>query len=51
MVVAVTLVALMVAGVQFGEHCGVVALGIGGGGTKQPLALVEGLTENTHPGL
>ncbi len=40
------LVALMVDGVHFGEHCCVVALGIGGDGTKHPLALVEGSTEN-----
>jgi hypothetical protein len=45
------LVALMVDGVHFGEHCCVVALGIGLDGTKHPLALVEGSTENTHPGL
>jgi putative transposase len=41
------LVALMVDGVHFGEHCCVVALGIGIDGTKHPLALVEGSTENT----
>jgi transposase-like protein len=41
------LVALMVDGVHFGEHCCVVALGIDGEGTKHPLALVEGSTENT----
>jgi putative transposase len=40
------LVALMVDGVHFGEHCCVVALGIGIDGTKHPLALVEGATEN-----
>ena len=40
------LVALMVDGVGFGEHCCVVALGIGIDGTKHPLALVEGSTEN-----
>src|SRR5215210_5950215 len=40
------LVALMVDGVHFGEHCCVVALGIGIDGTKQPLALAEGSTEN-----
>jgi putative transposase len=40
------LVALMVDGVRFGEHCCVVALGIGIDGTKHPLALVEGSTEN-----
>jgi transposase-like protein len=36
----------MVDGVHFGEHCCVVALGIGIDGTKHPLALVEGSTEN-----
>jgi transposase-like protein len=41
------LVALMVDGVHFGEHCCVVALGIGLDGTKHPLALAEGSTENT----
>jgi putative transposase len=40
------LVALMVDGVHFGEHCCVVALGIDIDGTKHPLALVEGSTEN-----
>ena len=40
------LVALMVDGVHFGEHCCVVALGIGIDGTKHPLSLVEGSTEN-----
>jgi putative transposase len=40
------LVALMVDGVHFGEHCCLVALGIGIDGTKHPLALVEGSTEN-----
>ena len=40
------LVALMVDGVNFAEHCCVVALGIGIEGTKHPLALVEGSTEN-----
>src|SRR5688500_4556424 len=40
------LVALMVDGVHFGEHCCVVAMGIGIDGTKHPLALVEGSTEN-----
>jgi hypothetical protein len=40
------LVALMIDGVHFGEHCCVVALGIGIDGTKHPLALVEGSTEN-----
>ena len=42
----VDLVAVMVDGVHFGEHCCVVALGIGVDGTKHPLALVEGSTEN-----
>jgi putative transposase len=42
----VDLVAFMVDGVHFGEHCCVVALGIGVDGTKHPLALVEGSTEN-----
>jgi len=40
------LVALMLDGVHFGEHVCVVALGIGIDGTKHPLALVEGDTEN-----
>ena len=40
------LVALMVDGVHFGEHTCVVALGIDIDGTKHPLALVEGSTEN-----
>jgi putative transposase len=40
------LVALMVDGVHFGEHLCVVALGIGIDGTKHPLAVVEGSTEN-----
>jgi putative transposase len=40
------LVAVMVDGVHFGEHTCVVALGIGVDGTKRPLALVEGSTEN-----
>jgi putative transposase len=43
----VDLVAFMVDGVHFGEHCCVVALGIGLDGTKHPLALVEGSTENS----
>jgi transposase-like protein len=42
----VDLVALMVDGVHFGEHCCVVALGIDIDGTKHPLSLVEGSTEN-----
>ena len=41
------LVALMIDGVHFGGHLCVVALGIGIDGTKHPLALVEGCTENT----
>ena len=41
------LVALMLDGVHFGEHVCVVALGIGIDGTKHPLALVEGDTENS----
>src|SRR3954466_1163503 len=40
------LVGLMIDGVDFGEHCCVVALGIGIDGTKHPLSLVEGSTEN-----
>src|SRR3954469_4075955 len=40
------LVAFMVDGVHFGEHTCVVALGIDIDGTKHPLALVEGSTEN-----
>jgi putative transposase len=40
------LVAFMVDGVHFGEHCCVVALGIDIDGTKHPLSLVEGSTEN-----
>jgi transposase-like protein len=42
----VDLVAVMIDGVHFGEHCCVVALGIGVDGIKHPLALVEGSTEN-----
>ena len=41
------LVALMIDGVHFGEHLCVVALGIGIDGTKYPVGLVEGSTENT----
>ena len=41
------LVALMIDGVHFGEHLCVVALGIGIDGTKYPVGLVEGNTENT----
>jgi putative transposase len=40
------LVCLMIDGVGFGEHTCVVALGISIDGTKHPLALVEGSTEN-----
>ena len=43
---ALDLVALMVDGVYFAEHCCVVALGIGSDGRKHPLALEEGATEN-----
>jgi len=43
---ALDLVCLMVDGVHFGEHTCVVALGIDLDGTKVPLALVEGSTEN-----
>jgi hypothetical protein len=41
------LVCLLIDGVHFGEHTCVVALGIAIDGTKHPLALVEGSTENT----
>jgi putative transposase len=41
------LVCLLLDGVHFGEHTCVVALGIAIDGTKVPLALVEGSTENT----
>ena len=41
------LVALMIDGVHFGDHLCVVALGIGIDGTKHPLGLAEGSTENT----
>jgi len=41
------LVALMIDGVHFADHLCVVALGIDIEGTKHPLALVEGSTENT----
>jgi putative transposase len=40
------LVALMVDGVLVAGHCCVVALGITGDGTKVPLGLAEGATEN-----
>lgn len=43
---SVDLVGLMIDGVHFGEHTCVVALGIGIDGTKHPLSLVEGSTEN-----
>src|SRR3954468_14397284 len=42
----VDLVALMIDGVHFGESVCLVALGIDEQGTKHPLALVEGSTEN-----
>jgi len=41
------LVAIMIDGVHFADHLCVVALGIDIDGTKHPLALVEGSTENT----
>jgi transposase-like protein len=40
------LVCLIIDGVHFGEHTCVVALGLDLDGTKHPLALVEGSTEN-----
>ena len=40
------LVALLVDGIRVAEHCCVVALGITIDGTKVPLGLVEGATEN-----
>jgi putative transposase len=40
-------VALLVDGIRVAEHTGVVALGITLDGTKIPLGLVEGATENT----
>jgi len=43
---ALDLVAMMIDGVHFAESCCVVALGIDLQGTKHPLALVEGSTEN-----
>ena len=43
---ALDLVALMVDGVHFADHLLVVAMGIGIDGTKHPLAVVEGSTEN-----
>ena len=44
---ALDLVALMIDGVHFADHLCVVALGIGVDGTKHPLGVVEGDTENT----
>ena len=41
------LVAIMIDGVHFADHLCVVALGIGIDGTKHPLAVVVGSTENT----
>jgi len=43
----VDLVAVMIDGVHFADHLCVVALGIGIDGTKHPLGVVEGDTENT----
>lgn len=43
----VDLVALMVDGVRFASHTCIVALGITADGTKVPLGVVEGSTENT----
>jgi len=43
---ALELVALLVDGIRVAEHCCVVALGITIDGTKVPLALAEGATEN-----
>lgn len=40
------LVAIMIDGVHFAEHCCVVAMGIDISGVKHPLALLEGATEN-----
>lgn len=40
-------VAVMIDGVHFAEHLCVVALGVTDDGTKVPLGLVEGATENT----
>jgi transposase-like protein len=44
---ALDLVVLMVDGVFFAEHLCIVALGIDASGTKHPLALTAGSTENT----
>ncbi len=41
------LVAVMIDGVHFADHLCVVALGVGIDGTKHPLGVVEGDTENT----
>ena len=41
------LIALMIDGVHFADHLCVVALGIDIDGTKHPLAVLEGSTENT----
>ena len=41
------LVAMMIDGVHFADHLCVVAMGIGIDGTKHPLGVVEGDTENT----
>jgi transposase-like protein len=43
---ALDLVALMVDGVHFADHLLVVAMGVGIDGTKHPMAVVEGSTEN-----
>jgi putative transposase len=43
----VELVALMIDGIELDERCYVVALGITIDGTKVPLGLWEGSTENT----
>ena len=40
------LVALLVDGIRVADHCCVVALGVTIDGTKVPLALAEGATEN-----
>jgi hypothetical protein len=44
---SLNLVVLMIDGVHYADHLCVVALGIDIDGTKHPLALVEGSTENT----
>ena len=41
------LVALLVDGVHFSDHVCVVALGVGSDGTKHPIGLAEGSTENS----